>query len=72
MASFTIEEITILSDPFINAPVDKLNNLKHENVKDILIDVIGDNLPESEDEYIENYSIKAFRHFVLENNCALI
>ena len=68
MASFTIEEITILSDPFINAPVDKLNNLKHENVKDILIDVIGDNLPESEDEYIENYSIKAFRHFVLENN----
>ena len=32
MASFTIEEITILSDPFINASVGKLNNLKYENV----------------------------------------
>ena len=51
-----IRSQTILSlDTFINVPVDELNNLKHKTFRDILIDDIGDEIPESEDNIIENH-----------------
>ena len=47
---------TILAlDTFINVFVDRLNNLKHKHVREILIDGKGDNVPESEDNINENY-----------------
>ena len=55
MASFTIEEITTLRDPFINASVGKLNKLNMKQVNDILIEDIGDKIPESEDNIVENH-----------------
>ena len=42
-------------DTFINVLVDELNNLKKEQVNDILIDTRGDIIPESEDIINENY-----------------
>ena len=55
MTSLTIEKITILRDTFIKLLVDEVNNLKHKHVRDILIDGKGDEVPESEDNAIENY-----------------
>ena len=47
---------TILGlDTFINVLNGEVNNLKHKHVKDILIDGKGDEIPESEDNIIENY-----------------
>ena len=42
-------------DPFIKLLVDEVNNLKHKHVKEILIDDIGDDVPESEDNIDENH-----------------
>ena len=42
LASLTNEIKTILADPFINVPVDELNNLNNKNVIDILIDEIDE------------------------------
>ena len=52
-ASLTVEIKTISGDPFIKLLVDEVNNLKHKHVEDILIDDIGDTIPESEDNIIE-------------------
>ena len=50
-----IRNQTILLDTLINVLVDELNNLKNEQVNDILIDTRGDSIPESEDIINENY-----------------
>ena len=42
LSSLTNEIKTILADPFNNVSVDELNNLKHNHVRDILIEVLGD------------------------------
>ena len=56
---------TILAlDTFINVPVDELNNLKKEQVNDILIDTRGDIIPESEDIINENY-IERLKHVTI-------
>ena len=48
---------TILAlDTFINVLVDKLNKLKDKQVNDVLVDEIGGIIPESEDDFNENYS----------------
>ena len=57
----TVEIKTILDDPFIKLLVGRVNNLKHKHVKDILIDDIGDEIPESEDNIVEN-NIKSLKH----------
>ena len=49
----TVEIKTILDDPFIKLLVGRVNNLNDEHVKDILIEDIGDTIPESEDNIIE-------------------
>ena len=50
---------TILGlDTFINDLVDDLNNLKHKTFRDISIDDIGDEIPESEDNIVENYKAR--------------
>ena len=52
-ASLTVEIKTILDDPFIKLLVDRVNNLKHKHVEDILNEDLGDTIPESEDNIIE-------------------
>ena len=54
---------TILADPFINVPVDELNNLNMKRVNDILIEDIDDKIPESEDNIVENY-IDSLKHVI--------
>ena len=49
-----IQTILVL-EAFINVRVDELNKLKDKHVKEILIDDIGDDIPESEDNSNENY-----------------
>ena len=44
---------TTLVDTFTKLLVDRVNNLKHKYVENILIDDIGDIIPESEDNIIE-------------------
>ena len=52
-----IRSQTILAlDTFINVPVDELNKLKDKHVRVIIIDDIGDDIPESEDNSNENYN----------------
>ena len=63
LASLTNEIKTILADPFINVPVDELNNLNTKQVNDILIEDIGDKIPESEDNIVENY-IDSLKHVI--------
>ena len=63
LASLTNEIKTILADPFINVPVDELNNLNMKHVNDILIDDIVDKIPESEDNIVENY-IDSLKHVI--------
>ena len=63
---------TILLDTFIELPVDEANKLKNNEIKDILNDEIDVILPESEDIKSKTTQIRALRHFVVENNCALI
>ena len=55
LASLTNEIKTILAYPFINVPVDELNKLNNKHVRVIIIDDIGDDIPESEDNSNENY-----------------
>ena len=55
LASLANEIKTILADPFINVLDGKLNNLNMKQVNDILIEDIGDKIPESEDNIVENY-----------------
>ena len=55
MASLANEIKTILADPFINVLDGEHNKLNKKHVRDILIDDIGDNIPESEDNSIENH-----------------
>ena len=54
-ASLTVEIKTILDDPFIKLLVGRVNNLNDKHVKDVLMDGKGDEVPESEDNVIENY-----------------
>ena len=54
-ASLTVEIKTILDDPFIKLLVGRVNNLNDKHVNDVLIDGKGDEVPESEDNVIENY-----------------
>ena len=52
-----IRSQTILAlDTFINVPVDELNKLKDKQVNNVLVDEIGGIIPESEDDFNENYS----------------
>ena len=51
MASLANEIKTILADPFINVLDGEHNKLNKKHVRDILIDDIGDNIPESEDNH---------------------
>ena len=53
----TVEIKTILDDPFIKLLVGWVNNLNDKQVKDILIEDIGDTIPESEDNIIETKSL---------------
>ena len=55
-----IQTILVL-EAFINVLVDELNNLKHKTFRDISIDDIGDEIPESEDNIVEN-NIKSLKH----------
>ena len=55
-ASLTVEIKTILHDPFIKLLDGRVNNLKYKHVRVILIDDIGDTIPESEDNINENYN----------------
>ena len=55
MASLANEIKTILADPFINVLVGRLNKLNMKQVNDILIEDIGDKIPESEDNIVENH-----------------
>ena len=55
LASQTNEIKTILADPFINVLDGKLNKLNKKQVNDILIEDIGDKIPESEDNIVENH-----------------
>ena len=43
-------------EAFINVRVDELNKLKDKQVNDVLVDEIGGIIPESEDDFNENYS----------------
>ena len=52
----TVEIKTILDDPFIKLLIGRVNNLKHKHVRVILIDDIGDDIPECEDNINENYN----------------
>ena len=51
-----IRNQTILLDTFINVLDGELNNLKHKTFRDILIDDICDEIPESEENIVENYN----------------
>ena len=51
-------------EAFINVRVDELNKLKDKQVNDILIDIINDNIPESEDIINENY-IERLKHVTI-------
>ena len=55
MASLANEIKTILADPFINVLDGEHNKLNKKHVRDILIDDIGDNIPESGDNIIETH-----------------
>ena len=55
LASLANEIKTILADPFINVLDGKLNKLNKKQVNDILIEDIGDKIPESEDNIVENH-----------------
>ena len=50
-----IRNQTILLDTFIELLDDEVNKLNKKWVREILIDDIGDNIPESEDNSIENH-----------------
>ena len=50
-----IRNQTILLDTFIELLDDEVNNLKHNHIRDILIEDLGDDIPESEDNINENY-----------------
>ena len=50
-----IRNQTILLDTFIELLDDEVNKLNKKQVREILIDDIGDNIPESEDNSIENH-----------------
>ena len=54
-ASLTVEIKTILDDPLFKLLVGRVNNLNDKHVKDVLMDGKGDEVPESEDNVIENY-----------------
>ena len=58
-----IQTILVL-EAFINVRVDELNNLKHKTFRDILIDDIGDEIPESEDNIVENYKARNTNQFI--------
>ena len=58
-----IQTILVL-EAFINVRVDELNKLKDKQVNDILIDIINDNIPESEDIINENY-IDRLKHVTI-------
>ena len=63
LASLANEIKTILADPFINVLVGRLNKLNMKQVNDILIEDIGDKIPESEDNIVENY-IDSLKHVI--------
>ena len=50
-----IRNQTILLDTFIELLDDEVNKLNKKQVREILIDDIGDSIPESEDNSIENH-----------------
>ena len=50
-----IRNQTKLLDTFIELLDDEVNNLKHNHIRDILIEDLGDDIPESEDNINENY-----------------
>ena len=61
---------TILAlDTFINVLVDELNKLKHIEVRDILINIISDNLPESR-RYFNRKLRKSLKTPRTCDNCA--
>ena len=56
---------TILGlDTFINVLVDELNKLNNKHVRVIIIDDIGDDIPESEDNINENYNAWNTNQFI--------
>ena len=65
MARETIEEITtLLDDTFINRLVVEVNNLMIKGIKDILIDEIDKDLPESRSYFSRKLLNKSSKHFV--------
>ena len=56
----------LVLDTFINVLVDELNKLKHNEVRDILIDKLNHNLPESR-RYLNRKLRKSLKHLLLEN-----
>ena len=58
MANGNNLETILVLDTFINVLGDELNNLKHKTFRDISIDDIGDEIPESEDNIVENYKAR--------------
>ena len=65
MASFTIKLNNTFQDTFINVLDAKINNLKDIIVNEIGIDETNDEIPESEDNSIENNQM-SLKHVVLE------
>ena len=59
MASFTIKLNNTFQDTFINVLDAKINNLKDIIVNEIGIDETNDEIPESEDNSIENNQMRA-------------
>ena len=51
-----IRNQTILLDTFIELLDDEVNKLNDKHVRVIIIDDIGDDIPESEDNSNENYN----------------
>ena len=60
MASFTIKLNNTFQDTFINVLDAKINNLKDIIVNEIGIDETNDEIPESEDNSIENNQMRAW------------
>ena len=65
MARETIEKITtLLDDTFINLLVVEVNNLMIKGIKNILIDEIDKDLPESRSYFSRKLLNKSLKHFV--------
>ena len=64
MANGNNLETILVLDTFINVLGDELNNLKHKTFRDISIDEIGDKIPESEDNIVENYKARNTDQFI--------